>query len=98
MKHLFYGSQVIAISDQLALILGQTVHLFASNGRAVMLPIAGYMDQKEVTAEILVSPSIPVMITEPYLPDTRPPAKHDRDSILYVEGEHDALENELDED
>lgn len=84
MKHLFYGSQVIAISDLLAETVSNAAHDYASNGRSVMVPIAGYVDHNEITAEILLGPGIPLMIADPYLPDTRMPAKNDRESIAFV--------------
>lgn len=95
MKHLHYGSIVIAISDQLASTFETAAHDLVAAGRSAVWPVAGYRDDRdEVSIQLAVGPGIAFAITDTWLPDEREPARHDSDSIEYIRGEHESLEKE----
>ena len=95
MKHLHYGSIVIAISDQLASTFQTAAHDFMAAGRSAVWPVSGYRDDRdEISIQLAVGPGIAFAITDTWLPDEREPSRHDADSIAYIDGEHEALEKE----
>ena len=95
MKHLHYGSIVIAISDQLASTFQTAAHDFMAAGRSAVWPVSGYRDDRdEISIQRAIGPGIAFAITDTWLPDEREPSRHDADSIAYIDGEHEALEKE----
>lgn len=95
MKHLHYGSIVVAISDQLASTFETAAHDFMAAGRSTVWPVAGYRDDRdEVSIQVAVGPGISFAITDTWLPDERKPARYDLDSIEYIAAERDSLEKE----
>jgi len=99
-KHLHYGSIVIAISDQLATTFNDAAHDFMQAGRSAVWPVSGYRDDRdEVSIQLAIGPGIPFAITDTWIPDERPPARHDSSSIAYIQSEQESLEKEqADED
>lgn len=95
MKHLHYGTLVIAISDQLASTFQEAAHDLVAAGRSAIWPVSGYRDDRdEVSIQLAVGPGIAFAITDTWLPDEREPARHDSDSISFISGEHESLEKE----
>lgn len=95
MKHLHYGSIVIAISDELARTFEVAAHEFMSAGRSTVWPVSGYRDDREeVSIQVAIGPGIPFAVTDTWLPDEREPSRHDSDSTAYIEGERASLEKE----
>lgn len=96
MKHLHYDSLVIAISDQLAQTVEQSATEFMQEGRYAVWPIAGYRDERdEVSVQLAFGPGLRFAITETWLPDERDGARYTADSIAYIEGDRQSLENEV---
>lgn len=96
MKHLHYDSLVIAISDELAQTIETAALEFMHEGRHAIWPIAGYRDERdEVSVQLPFGPGLRFAITETWLPDQRDDARYTADSIAYIEGERQALENEV---
>ncbi|MFZ4894620.1 hypothetical protein ACL9RL_09235 [Plantibacter sp. Mn2098] len=98
MKHLHYAGQVLAISDGLASMITEAVSDFLFAGKSAVWPVAGYQDEREVVAQMQFGPGIPWLIVDSWLPDERVPARHDDDSIAYIEGEKYSLDSDLPED
>lgn len=95
MKHLHYGSIVIAISDQLAQTFEAAAIELMAAGRSAVWPVSGYRDDREeVSIQLAVGPGIAFAITDTWLPDNRTPARHNSDSIEYIEAERNSLEKE----
>lgn len=95
MKHLHYGSIVIAISDQLASTFETAAYDFMAAGRSAVWPISGYRDDRdEISIQLAIGPGIAFAITDTWLPDERIPAHHDSDSIAFISGEHESFEKE----
>lgn len=93
MKHLHYGSLVIAISNQLAQTVEEAATEFMQAGRYAVWPVSGYRDERdEVSVQLAFGPGLRFAITETWLPDERGDARHTADSILYIDGEREALE------
>lgn len=96
MKHLHYGSLVIAISNELARTIEQAATELMQEGRYAVWPVAGYRDERdEVSVQLVFGPGLRFAITETWLPDDREDARHTADSIVYIEGERQGLENEV---
>lgn len=96
MKHLHYDTLVIAISNQLAQTVEQSATEFMQEGRYAVWPIAGYRDERdEVSVQLAFGPGLRFAITETWLPDGREDARYTADSIAYIEGDRQALENEV---
>lgn len=96
MKHLHYANLVVAISDQLAGVIQEAAHLFMTEGKSSVWPVAGYRDEREeISVQLAFGPGIAFGITDPYLSDDRPPAQYDEDSIAYIDAERGSLENDL---
>lgn len=94
MKHLHYDSLVIAISNQLAQTIEYAATELMQEGRYAVWPVAGYRDERdEVSVQLAFGPGLRFAITETWLPDERDDARHTADSIAYIEGERQALEN-----
>lgn len=95
MKHLHYDSLVIAISNQLAQTIEQSAVELMQEGQYAVWPIAGYRDEREeVSVQLAFGPGLRFAITETWLPDARADARYTADSIAYIEGERQALEND----
>jgi hypothetical protein len=95
MKHLHYGSIVIAISDQLASTFEAAAYDLMAAGRSAVWPVSGYRDDRdEVSVQLAIGPGIAFAITETWLPDERKPALHDSDSITFISSEHQSLDKE----
>ncbi|MCH8560345.1 hypothetical protein [Nesterenkonia sp. DZ6] len=95
MKHLHYGSIVIAISDQLASTFETAAYDLMAAGRSAVWPVSGYRDDREeVSIQLAVGPGIAFAITDTWLPDERQPSRYDSDSIEFIDSEHDSLEKE----
>ena len=96
MKHLHYDSLVIAISDQLAQTVEQSATEFMQEGRYAVWPVAGYRDEwDEISVQLAFGPGLRFAITETWLPDERDDARYTADSITYIEGDRQSLENEV---
>lgn len=95
MKHLHYGSIVVAISDQLASTFESAAHAFMAAGRSTVWPVAGYRDDRdEVSIQVAIGPGIAFAVTDTWLPDPREPARYDSDSISYITSELESLEKD----
>lgn len=95
MKHLHYGSIVIAIWDTLASTFEQAACELIAAGRSAVWPVAGYRDDRdEVSIQLAIGPGIAFAITDTWLPDEREPAQHDLDSIAYIRDERESVEKE----
>lgn len=93
MKHLHYGSVVIAISNQLASTFETAAHDLMAAGRCTVWPVSGYRDDRDETSiQLAVGPGIAFAITDTWFPDEREPSRHDLDSIAFIAGEHESLE------
>ncbi|MBD8583352.1 hypothetical protein IFT90_02135 [Frigoribacterium sp. CFBP 8766] len=94
MKHLHYDSLVIAISDRLAQTIEESATAFMQEGKYAVWPVAGYRDERdEVSVQLAFGPGLRFAITETWLPDERGAARHTADSIAYIEGERQSLED-----
>ncbi|WP_430648094.1 hypothetical protein [Agromyces sp. GXS1127] len=95
MKHLHYGSIVIAISDQLASTFEAAAYDLMAAGKSAVWPVSGYRDDRdEISIQLAIGPGIAFAITDTWLPDERQPARHDSDSIAFIRGEHESFEKE----
>lgn len=95
MKHLHYDSLVIAVSDQLAQTIERSAVELMQAGRYAVWPIAGYRDEREeVSVQLVFGPGLRFAVTATWLPDARADARYTADSIAYIEGDRQALEND----
>lgn len=95
MKHLHYGSIVIAISDQLASTFETAAAEFVAAGQSAVWPVSGFRDDREeIAIQLAIGPGIAFAITDTWLPDERQPSRYDSDSIEYIAGEQATLEKE----
>jgi hypothetical protein len=96
MKHLHYDNLVVAISDQLAQCIEESATIFMQEGRYAVWPVAGYRDERdEISVQLAFGPGLRFAITETWLPDERSDARHTADSIAYIDGERESLENNV---
>jgi hypothetical protein len=94
MRQLHYASQVLTIGDQLADAIERGVHDFANAGRSSVWPIACFGDEREETVQILIGPSIPLLISPTWLPDDRDDPVNTGRSVDYIDDEISALDAE----
>lgn len=94
MKRILYGNLAIDVAADLAEWVSAACTEFANEGRAIAVPLAGYVDGVPMTAQIVVGIGVPLAIVDGDPADPRPDAPNTLAAFAWIRDEVEQLQDE----